>query len=149
MTDEGSRTGSQRTGGSFAIRHLPHLPWVQMPALVILFFGLALRATPLTQNRFHPDEALYATFARLIASGRDPLLSTVVVDKPPLPFYLTAASMALFGAPEFAARLPFFFASVISIALLYQLGRALYSRPDRLGEYLLVDYIGKKRKKVQ
>ena len=27
-------------------------------------------------------------------------------------------------------------------------GRAFYTRPDRLGEYLLVDYIGKKRKKV-
>jgi uncharacterized protein with von Willebrand factor type A (vWA) domain len=27
-------------------------------------------------------------------------------------------------------------------------GRALYSRPDRLGEYMLVDYLGRKRKKV-
>jgi len=27
-------------------------------------------------------------------------------------------------------------------------GRALYTRPDHLGEFLLVDYIGKKRKKV-
>src|SRR5439155_838113 len=27
-------------------------------------------------------------------------------------------------------------------------GRALYTRPDRLGEYLLVDYIAKKRKRV-
>ena len=27
-------------------------------------------------------------------------------------------------------------------------GRALYTRPDRLGEYLLVDYIGRRRKKV-
>jgi uncharacterized protein with von Willebrand factor type A (vWA) domain len=27
-------------------------------------------------------------------------------------------------------------------------GRALYTRPDHLGEYLLVDYIGKKRRKV-
>lgn len=27
-------------------------------------------------------------------------------------------------------------------------GRALYSKPDRLGEYLLVDYLGRKRKKV-
>ena len=27
-------------------------------------------------------------------------------------------------------------------------GRALYTRPDHLGQYLLVDYIGKKRKKV-
>ncbi len=96
--------------------------------LFVLLTGFALRAAPLTQNRFHPDEALYATFARLIASGHDPMLSTVVVDKPPLPFYLTAASMSLFGPTEFAARLPFFFAGVISIALLYQLGRALYSR---------------------
>lgn len=28
-------------------------------------------------------------------------------------------------------------------------GRALYTRPDRLGQYLLVDYLGKKRKRVQ
>jgi uncharacterized protein with von Willebrand factor type A (vWA) domain len=27
-------------------------------------------------------------------------------------------------------------------------GRALYTRPDRLGEYLLVDYLAKKRKRV-
>jgi uncharacterized protein with von Willebrand factor type A (vWA) domain len=27
-------------------------------------------------------------------------------------------------------------------------GRALFSRPDRLGEYLLVDYLARKRKKV-
>ncbi|MBU6282234.1 VWA domain-containing protein [bacterium] len=27
-------------------------------------------------------------------------------------------------------------------------GRALYSRPDRLGEYLLVDYLGRKRKRI-
>jgi uncharacterized protein with von Willebrand factor type A (vWA) domain len=27
-------------------------------------------------------------------------------------------------------------------------GRALYTRPDHLGQYLLVDYIGKKRKRV-
>ncbi len=96
--------------------------------LFVLLAGFALRAAPLTQNRFHPDEALYATFARLVASGHDPMLSTVIVDKPPLPFYLTAAGMALFGPTEFAARLPFFFASVISIALLYQLGRTLYNR---------------------
>ena len=27
-------------------------------------------------------------------------------------------------------------------------GRALFTRPDRLGEYLLVDYLAKKRKRV-
>ena len=27
-------------------------------------------------------------------------------------------------------------------------GRALYTRPDRLGEYMLVDYLSKKRKRI-
>jgi hypothetical protein len=27
-------------------------------------------------------------------------------------------------------------------------GRAFYTRPDQLGEYLLVDYIARKKKKV-
>jgi uncharacterized protein with von Willebrand factor type A (vWA) domain len=27
-------------------------------------------------------------------------------------------------------------------------GRALFTRPDRLGEYMLVDYLAKKRKRV-
>jgi len=27
-------------------------------------------------------------------------------------------------------------------------GRALYTRPDHLGEYLLVDYLAKKRKRA-
>jgi len=97
-------------------------------SLLILALGFGLRVAPLTQNRFHSDEALYATFARLIASGRDPLLASVVVDKPPLPFYLTALSLSLFGPNEFATRLPTLFASLISIALLYRLGRALYGR---------------------
>lgn len=89
--------------------------------------GFALRTAPLTQNRFHPDEALYATFARLIASGRDPMLSTVVVDKPPLPFYIMAVSMTAFGGTEFGARLPSLFASALTVALLYKLTRTLYN----------------------
>jgi len=27
-------------------------------------------------------------------------------------------------------------------------GRAFYTRPDRLGEYLLVDYVTRKRRKI-
>jgi uncharacterized protein with von Willebrand factor type A (vWA) domain len=27
-------------------------------------------------------------------------------------------------------------------------GRALYTRPDRLGEYVLVDYVAKKRRRA-
>jgi len=93
-----------------------------------LFIGFAFRAAPLLQNRFHPDEALYASFARLIASGRDPMLHDVLVDKPPLSFYAMAASMMIFGGNEFAARLPHLIASVISLALIYRVGESLYDR---------------------
>jgi 4-amino-4-deoxy-L-arabinose transferase-like glycosyltransferase len=95
-------------------------------ALIVVLAAAGLRAAPLTENRFHPDEALYATFARLIASGRDPWLSHVVVDKPPLPFYLMAAGMAGLGAKEFAARLPSFLAGLVTVAAVYQLARTLY-----------------------
>ncbi|MEP7359480.1 MAG: glycosyltransferase family 39 protein, partial [Anaerolineales bacterium] len=91
----------------------------------------ALRTLPLLENRFHPDEALYAYFGRLIASGHDPLLAGVLVDKPPLSFYLTALSLWLVGPHELAARLPEFWASLVSVALIYSLGRRLYG--PRLG----------------
>ncbi len=107
-------------------------PGIARPALFVWLVGCVwlaavLRAVPLTEHRFHPDEALYASFGRLIASGRDPLLAQVVVDKPPLPLYVTAASLALVGGHELAARLPAYFASVISVALLGALARRLYA----------------------
>lgn len=97
--------------------------------LPALFIAALLRAVPLLENRFHPDEALYASFARLIASGRDPLLSGVIVDKPPFSMYLNALSVLLFGGNEFAARLPNLFASIISVALVFALARRLYDSP--------------------
>ena len=45
----------------------------------------------------------------------------VMVGTPWLPFYATAASFALFGESNAAARLPFAIASFASIALLYLL----------------------------
>jgi 4-amino-4-deoxy-L-arabinose transferase-like glycosyltransferase len=98
-------------------------------ALAALLAAALLRALPIQQNRFHPDEALYASFGRWIASGRDVLLAQVLVDKPPLPFYLTALSFGLFGGNELAARLPTFFASLVSVALLFALARRWYGGP--------------------
>src|SRR5436190_919038 len=97
-----------------------------LSSIIALLVATQLRLLPLLENRFHPDEALYASFARLIVSGRDPLLSSVVVDKPPLSFYLTALSFLLLGSTEFAARLPNFYASLLSLALLFALARRLY-----------------------
>ncbi|MCS6909128.1 MAG: glycosyltransferase family 39 protein [Anaerolineales bacterium] len=96
-----------------------------------LLAATLLRAGPLRDNRFHPDEALYAYFGRLIASDRDPLLASEVVDKPPLPLYLQALSLSILGgrevaANELAARLPNFFADSVNVALLCALARRLY-----------------------
>jgi 4-amino-4-deoxy-L-arabinose transferase-like glycosyltransferase len=96
-----------------------------------LLMAALFRAAPLLDNRFHPDEALYAYFGRLIASGRDPLLAQEVVDKPPLPLYALALSLSIFGgreitANELAARLPNFFADLLNVALAYALARRLY-----------------------
>jgi 4-amino-4-deoxy-L-arabinose transferase-like glycosyltransferase len=98
----------------------------QGPLLVTLLAAAALRATPLLDNRFHPDEALYASFARRIVSNQDPLLAGVLVDKPPLAFYLSALNMVVAGPTELGARLPSYFASVISVALIAALGRRLH-----------------------
>jgi 4-amino-4-deoxy-L-arabinose transferase-like glycosyltransferase len=106
--------------------------WLALVAALLV--ATQLRAAHLLENRFHQDEALYATFARFIASGpgRGLLLSHMLVDKPPLAFYLNGLSVAIFGGSEFALRLPTFLASIVSVALVYALGRRLYGAPAGL-----------------
>jgi len=112
--------------------------WLWVGMTLALLAATGLRAMPLTDNRFHPDEALYASFGQRIANGHDPLLAGVLVDKPPLPFYLIAASLGAFGGGELAARLPSYFASVLSVALLFATLRRLYSSSTALlGAWLL------------
>ncbi len=105
-----------------------HLAWggARAAALAAVLAAAFFRSVPLLDNRFHPDEALYGFFSLLIASGRDPLLAGVVVDKPPLSFYLGALGALLFGGGELGARLPAFYAGVISVALTFGLARRLY-----------------------
>src|SRR5512143_2256415 len=91
--------------------------------LLICSVAFALRLGPLFDNRFHPDEALFSTWALKIARGENLLLAGLPVDKPPLLIYLTALSYFIFGQSELAARVPNLIASVISVPLLYQLAR--------------------------
>ncbi len=75
--------------------------------LALLLLGAWLRWRGLWANTFHADEALFASWARLIAVGRDPLLQGQLVDKPPLLFYLQALCYPLMGTPAgWPARLP-------------------------------------------
>lgn len=105
-------------------------PKSEIILLLICALAFAVRLGPLFDNRFHPDEALFSTWALKIARGENLLLTGVPVDKPPLLIYLTALSYFIFGQSELAARAPNLIASVISVPLLYQLARDLTPRPS-------------------
>ncbi|CAG0928333.1 hypothetical protein TFLX_00852 [Thermoflexales bacterium] len=94
--------------------------------VLICLVAFALRLGPLFDNRFHPDEALFSTWALQLARGENFLLAGVPVDKPPLLIYLTALSFFIFGQSELAARVPNLLASVVSVPLVYQLTRRAY-----------------------
>jgi len=94
---------------------------------LVLLLGFALRVGYITVDRFHADEALYAGWALSILD-HDPLLLDAPVDKPPLYLYALAGSFCLFGRSELAARQVSLAASMLGIALVYGLGRRLYSR---------------------
>jgi 4-amino-4-deoxy-L-arabinose transferase-like glycosyltransferase len=90
--------------------------------LLICLMAFALRLGPLFDNHFHPDEALFSTWALKIAHGENLLLTGVPVDKPPLLIYLSALSFFVFGQSELAARVPNLIASVVSVVLVWRLG---------------------------
>ncbi len=112
---------------------------VIVPALAFaIVVALLAPLGPLASNRFHRDEAIYSSWGLDIASGRDLLLGGSPVDKPPLFFYIQALSFTLFGPTEVAARTPSLVASVVSVGLIYALGRSLYGRGvGLLAAYLL------------
>ena len=109
--------------------------------LVILLAG-CLQFHQLTRDsRFHPDEALFMSFARHAAVNGDWMLAGPL-DKPPLSIYFSAASMAWVGNTtdaggvlqldvhrgEFAARLPNVLLAVTLCALMMRLARDIDGR---------------------
>lgn len=106
--------------------------------LTLLAFWLRLPG--LFANTFAPDEALFATWARMIATWQDPLLLAPAVDKPPLAFYLQALFFPLMGPVEWAARLPNFYASLLLAPLVGALARRWYGQEQTtiLGTLLFV-----------
>ncbi|HZD10360.1 MAG TPA: glycosyltransferase family 39 protein [Candidatus Binatia bacterium] len=95
-------------------------------ALLVLA-AWALRAPGLFAGSMHADEALFATWARLIGTWRDPLLKAELVDKPPLLFYLQALCYPLLGsAAPWVSRLPNLAASTLVTPLAARLVWNLY-----------------------
>jgi 4-amino-4-deoxy-L-arabinose transferase-like glycosyltransferase len=127
----------QLTDGIWDARLVPWLRY-RAPAAasrLLPFLAIALGAVPrlaawLAVFPLHRDEALYGTWARLVASGRDSLLLTSWIDKPPLTIYLMAASLRLFGTSELALRLPGMLAAMLASVCLYGLARHAYGADD-------------------
>ncbi|HHJ06935.1 MAG TPA: hypothetical protein ENK24_05505, partial [Anaerolineae bacterium] len=111
---------------------------VLIPLLIILSLGILLPLPPLSANPLHHDEALYAYWGRLIASGQDGMLNTVPVDKPPLFIYTVALFFKTLGVSKTAARIPSLIANVALIAFTYGLGKRLYGRSTGLLAALLL-----------
>lgn len=99
--------------------------WLALTGIIVA--AALLRAAPWLANYpLHRDEALYGAWSRLVASGRDPLLLTPWIDKPPLSIYAGAASIAAFRPSELALRLPGMLASILAVAATFGLARRAY-----------------------
>ena len=122
-----------------------------LPLLIVLL-AAALRLGALARDaRFHPDEALFSTFARSAALNGAWLLPGAL-DKPPLSIYTGALVMTAFAQPnpttnlplltaragEVAARLPGALCGIALVAVLYRLARRIYDHETALIAALLL-----------
>jgi 4-amino-4-deoxy-L-arabinose transferase-like glycosyltransferase len=77
------------------------------------------------------DEGMHADIARAMLLSGDWITPRFngdpFFDKPPLFNWLTAASFAILGLSEFAARLPAALSSLLCVLLTYAMGRALFT----------------------
>jgi 4-amino-4-deoxy-L-arabinose transferase-like glycosyltransferase len=99
----------------------------------LLFIWFFLGLVPLFMRPlWEPDEARYAEIPREMLALGDwltPRLNYVLYfEKPPLQYWLSAASMRLFGLYPFAARLPLALATFISLWCCWRLARRLGAR---------------------
>lgn len=95
---------------------------------IIIVFATLIRINYFGLHAFHVDEALYSSWAIRIFERYDFLLNGAAgVDKPPLLFYLQALSFMFFGISENSARLPNFFASIVSIFLVFKIGKHYFN----------------------
>lgn len=91
-----------------------------------LFFLPGLESVPL----FDWDEANFAEIAREMVVSGDYLRPSIsylpFTEKPPLFFWLQALAMELIGVGEYAARLPNAVWGMLTLSLLYRMGRKLH-----------------------
>ena len=116
----------------------------QMPLLLMVFAGILFIPFLGNVHLFDWDEINFAEAAReMILTGN---YLQVQIDyqpfweKPPLFIWMQVLSMKVFGINEFAARLPNAFCGMITLPLLYLIGREL--RNSMFGLFWTLAYVG-------
>ena len=100
-------------------------------AMTLLLVGLCLAVffPNLDYSLIEPDETRYAQIALDMQESGDwvvpKLFGEPYLDKPPLLYWMTAASYWLFGANDSATRLPSALCATLSVLATYLLGRRL------------------------
>lgn len=110
--------------------------WFRDLAILIFVLGIPfiqyLGGLPLID----PDEGRYAEIPREMLERSDfitPTLNYVkYFEKPPLLYWINAASLKLFGLNEFGARFPSAFCGLLTVLATYVLARRLYGRRTAL-----------------
>ena len=89
-----------------------------------------------------PDEGRYAEIPREMLEQHDFLTPTLnyvaYFEKPPLHYWLTAASFKLFGLNEFAARFAGALAGLLTVLLVYYTARVVWGRREALFSALIL-----------
>ncbi|MFW6359142.1 MAG: ArnT family glycosyltransferase [Chroococcales cyanobacterium] len=97
--------------------------------LLLLYIPLLIIHTD-GQSLMAHDEGLYATRAKLMFQSGDWINPwSTPHHKTPGPYWLVAASYSLFGISEASARLPSLIASILSILLVYEIGKIILNKP--------------------
>ncbi len=113
---------------------------------LFLFLWIALFALPFLGgvHLFDWDEINFAEGAREMLETGDYLRMSINYlpfwEKPPVFIWLQAASMAVFGVGEYAARFPNAIAGIVTILCLYSFGKKIGN--ERLGWWIALAYGG-------
>ena len=108
--------------------HALPIPYARLSLIALTTLAFALRLL-LNRFAFHPDEAIYSSWA-LHFLRDDPMFLSVWPDKPPIFIWLLAGAFQLFGASEASARWLNIAASTLTVPVVAATGRALWGRPD-------------------
>ena len=117
----------------------PPIPTRRSVALIVLAWAILQLGGLFSPGLLDDVDSVYLQVAREMLQRHDYVTPTIdgirFFDKPPLMYWMAAASMKVFGVHDWAARLPLALGVLALLLAVYALGRRLYPRGDRAGLY--------------